>query len=663
MKNDNIEISRLLSERITKNPYVVSTYTKNNNSSFGIYQGYVVHTDLQNHLQYRYNVKVPELFNETLTNLPVMIPGADGGANGVGHKVSLKPGQPVLVSFMNGNAATAFILGGSHLRGNIDSYVKGIPPGIDDVDTVTGRAIYPPPNNPILVKANGEAISWTVPLNARGTSKIHGSGTSVGVEVPGSNIVYDYQGNTFRVTVGKNFDVNLNLGVVDTIGFKKSIANLPIEESIKAVQEIKRIIRQSEKKYYVLSDGKYVKKSDHPDKSKANINESGTQAFEELQNVIEKFESVSNLLSSAGFMSKGQLSFLQSTVLRYAKSLETIWGKIEDVISENDSEVENPGSDLEAAASASRGEYDSQLEIPVKAGPIDIRVDPSKLGKSLGGSIASIGTDLIKNKLLGGTDSIITGEGQGAPTPLSTEGSLIVGGKKKPSEVIGVLNNKVLPIYRVISSELNDLDIVNLPSDQLISKLFDLGVNKAKPIVDKLQQFKKVQSIFSFISLASDLVPDVYSLAMSLGSVRLGKNREKSIEEFERDIRKPSVQKCPVLPKTAYDAFLMAENEDDEALENFFSEVLYLDPVNFNQWVVDPSKIADWLDSNNLSAGQAMRELLDGKIFEFLVNVVQQESKVDDLSLFSRDINQLSLYNRRCFELGVLGTENIYRAK
>lgn len=656
------EIDRILADRSSQSIRQIQNYQKNVNSSMSIHEGYVVHTNINNHLEYRYNVKVPDFSNETILNIPVMAPGGLNGANSVGYKNTLSIGQPVLVAFKNKSAASAFILGGVYLRGDVQQYKDGELPSTDSVDPKTGRAIFPPPNNFFSIKSGSEVTSWDFPLKIRSGSPVHGPDTSIGSEVPGSTVVYDRNGNKIELNIGKEYKFELDLSVLDTTGFKKSLANLPIEDALKTIDSFRRIINEQDEKFYDIATGKFVKKSDHPDKKTDPVNSEGTQAFKDILKTIDRYQSIASVLSSSGFLSGSQMKFLKNTVFKYSKILNDAWGASEEIglILDKKVEVEDPGSDTDASAHASQGEYDGERSIPIRLGPVDINVSSEDTGKSIVDGLLSSGTKLLSNKLLDGNLSLIIGDGSGAPTPLTTEGEMILGGKKKIDEIIGVLDDKVLPIYRVLSTELNKLDFVNLPESKLVTKIFGMGVSRGRSIVRGVLKLAKAKSLFGAIEAIQQIVPPLIDTALALGTVRLGKDRETAIEELEDRSSKPSVQNCPILPARVYDAFLLAENEDDEGLSQFFSEVLYLDPVNFTQWVVDPTLITEWLASNDLPASEAMALLLDGKIFEFLVNVVSQESGVGDFNLFTRDINQLSIYNRRCFNLGVLGTEDIY---
>lgn len=632
------EIEKIHNQYRYQLPKVVTHYDRSANGMVKTYPCYVTKASLENVMSGRYDVTCPSLFNSQLKNVPVSTQGSAATFGGTGDIQALTVGTPMLLTFVEGSSSRPVLTANvDPPRGDLNENQKG-----QSVNQETSPGVVTSvPLTAECVQAGGACRSKVVPhFNEDGSAHPSGAGS----ETPGSREVYTYSGQKVSVVLKERVTVDLGNTVSDTKGSKKSLSKNTVYNVLEVIRILKRLQRSKEPADFINAGGRIYKIVVPQNRI---VSGDPSRSRQDAVKALGVFEKVIRYFNLAGILSSQQINFIQEHILKNAKALEEVWGIVEQTGKKRVKAQEPPGTgSLEDRFGLPSSEYPTDLELPDLEGAVfntdELTIPESILQLTPFGDIFGAG-----NSVAGGA------------APLATEGSLILGGSKKKPGVEEVIQNKILPVYRVVDDVLNELDFIRSPVDRLATKLFQIGVKSAGPIVRSVQQFQKTRSITDLLKVAQTIVPVGFQVALAIGQTRLGGSKQRNLENLEQSVTKPNITQCPILPPTVYDAFDAAEEEDDEAINDFFENILYVNPADFSQWVVEPSLLADWLRSHNLSAADAIDTLLEGKLLEFLVQVGSQEAGID-INLLSSDLEELRIYNKQCFNLAPRGAEITY---
>jgi hypothetical protein len=620
------EIDRIyLSQRNPQIGNMTNYYVQRTHKSTETYVGFVSFKQVHNNLAHRYNVTVPGLNNATLTNVPVQVADALAFSNGVGSQVGLRPGQAVTISFDQGTSNYPVITSARYIIGDSSKYRKGDFPRVDESDEETGNAIMPPPNSSTFLSAGGEAASTVYPYLIRTNSPVHGEKSPAAIEIPGSTITHDYFGNMSEVIVGQKIHTALE-GEVHTVkGARESLANSSVNKALLAKENMLRYLKEQSPLFYSTANGVFQPVDKHPASPDLRLQTSGTQAVRTVNQVLDVIESFNSLATKTGILSQEQVSFLKSHLFKYSQEVKLAWGIV---------------------GGLGLGDVIDQV-LPTNTISSVLQTVQTTVTKLY--QLAQV-LNLPVPELPDTNLSIIVGGGSGAPTPLSSEATLIAAGIKALQDLTQELGSAdKLSAFSVVSSIKNNLDFVADSSDALASFLSDLGVQRASDIVLNTLQFIETNSIQNLLEIAQNFTPTAGQAALALASTYFGQSRPAAVERMERIVNKVSLRGCPVLPRDLERAFHNAHRQDLDAVLQVFDEILYVSPTDFTKWVVNLDDLLDWLDQFPGSIKQAIKQLLDGKIVDFLVSTVSLHTGVN-VRRFPRHYARLQVYTRKCFK-------------
>lgn len=624
--------------------------------------GYIADVDDLSRLRNEYNVIVPAMANTMLRRVPRSIPGAAAQANGTGFlPQALRPGQTVIIKFLNNRTSLPYIDSALFMNGQLDLWSDGKVPQMDEKD-LTDLALLPSPLPPEAQAVKGDAEVKVYPLVLRVSSPTQPSNSATALEVPGTTYVTDSSGNVFSYFAGERIVVGKN-EQKQQAGARQSMADMPKDEALKQAIRRQAKVLESLANWRAAVGGEYTVQTPHPaakrrragsseSSGSLTISENGISGqfetliggTEFLGQAFNEIEGITQLLDQALSIGDGQLDFLQKTLMPLISKLKSLWGSF-------------GGFGLKVLSFQLDLPFNLKLSISVK---FDVKTGKLSINANLGfGS----GTPIVGSQ----------------PLPLRAESGLIAGGYPRSLNTQVVVRTTVTDYYTStiytdfpelagyqpeqlissnvpyehVSSDLSNLNFTANPGDAVASILTQYGVSAAYAVTRYLLPLVKYGSVFDFLKIAAVLANPIQTVVITTGVTIIGgfepidENRPNvlhpEITEVLQTITKPAIVTCPTLPDEVYRIVYLAQRGEITGATNVALSYFQIQLPNYIAWVEDLDNFMDWAEANHHPYYPALYQLHQGSVLNFLVLALYLKTGVD-LRLFPRAYEEFSAY-------------------
>lgn len=662
----SFEVDKLFEEYQRQKGRQFDTYQhRAHNPMFDSIIGYVADVTEQNRLRNAYSVIVPSFQNAMLRDVPRKIPDGFINANGVGHlPPPLRPGQPVLIRFINNRSTQPYIDGGFTLNGQLELWTQDKIPQLDQKDS-TNLALFPSPLPPEAQAVKGDAEVKVYPLILRLSSPTQPKDSATALEVPGTTYITDTYGNVFTYFAGERIVVGKNEQKV-TAGSRQSMADMPKEEAVKKAIRMQAQMLESLANWRTSLGGEFTIQTPHPASKRQrsglesgsltisqsgisgelNINTGVTYDTSSLQSAFSTVDNITSLLSSASKIGGKQMEFLQKTILPLINKIKGLWGS-------------NGGFGLQQLSFQVDLPFNLKLSVAIKF--------DTKTGKLS-----------IKAQLGFGSGTPIAGS---QPLPLRSEGTLIAGGYQRQvdnqivvkttiteyftstiyqdfPELDGfrpqTLDSSTIP-YTYVSRDLNDLNFGVRPYDALSSLVTQYGVPEADRIIRYLVPLVKYGSAFDFLKIGAVLGDPLQTVVITTGITTNGgitvnnpSELSPEITEIIETVNKPAVISCPTLPDETYRILYLAQKQEREAAESSLATYFQISIPDYASWIEDLDNFLEWALAEQHPFYPALYWLRQGDLLNFFVLLTYLKTGID-IRAYPRAFAELKEYVHLAF--------------
>jgi hypothetical protein len=639
-------------------------------------EGFVSDVTPANRLTNRYNVTVPSLNHTMLRSVPRKSPDGDSQANGVGRVASpLRPGQPVIIKFLRGNSALPYIDGSLHLNGANPDFENEDIPSIDAKDDETGLTLWRTPILPATLAAGGDAETIVWPLIPRSQVPNQGYGSATCLEIPGNTSVTDYRGNCYETLIGQRISNTPNT-ITETDGTRLSLADLPIQQALAEVARVEASIVEELAYWRSMLNGTYSIITPHPS-STGTIGDlsfsPGSSTFlsgnltiptgliipslpgnKEASDILDKIDRSVGMLNEASKIAGIQLNFLTDKIQKIVNLVRSVLGSFD--------KFGNVNLSLNIA-----------LPLNLKLS-VSIKFDPKTGSISISGSLGfgsgpAPGTMLRAQALpLSSEKGLVTGSPERYRSPgytvLEEEQTFttVTIYTRYPS-LVKENNTPYLPIsfsknipYVLVSRDHNNLDFSIRPEEALASILTMYGVSDSMSIVTSLKNLIKTGSIFELLTIISTLSKPKEKIIISAASDLIGGGSSGAsllLEESISTVVKPALINCPLVPYDMIEVSTFIKNNEVEKAVNKLEEYFLEDFPDYYEWERNPSSIEEWIKESDNPFYPAIKELLDGKVYEFLELLIFLYTGLD-IEAYPNTLAQIKTYTKTSFSLPML---------
>jgi hypothetical protein len=630
--------------------------------------GYVADVTQSDRLTNRYTVIVPQLNNTTLTQVPRVIPGAYSQANGVGHlPPPLRPGQPVIISFLNNRSSLPVISGTIFTNGQIDRWAgdNPNPPQLDEKDS-TNLALFPTPMPPEALAVKGDAEVKVHPMIIRTASPTQPPNSATALEVPGTTYVHDSMGNVFsyfageRIVVGKNETKKIQ-------GSRQSLADMPNQQAYLAAIRKQAEVLEAMQNWRTALGGEYQLGRPRPAslRSRSTFESGGASGqglsslagSQELSTAMSAIKDITSLLDLASQLGGKQLGFLQKTIIPIIKALAALWGGFDKfgIVSLN-FQIDLP-LNLQISVSikydVTTGNLNLNVQIGFGSGTPITGSQPLPL-RSEGGIIAGGYPQVVNPSIrVVVTQEEYTTSSIYSDYPILSGYSPLVLTKRRPGDP-PVSVGQTIP-YQVVARELNQLNFATRPSDAIASLLVKYGVPEADLITASLVELVRYGSPYDFIKIGAvlDLPLNKFvtvALLTSVGAYPNGtfNSIDPDITQLVGTLAKPSLRECPPVPPETFPILQHAQSRNLETVTESISSYFQIQVPNVYDWVANLSSYVAWTQQTGHPFYPALATLYRGEIPDFLLLTVYLYTGVD-LRRYPRAYNELVAYSRISF--------------